>query len=147
MPERRNTTFRQDFRKKTQQQQTTPQTRRVRRVKEQDICEEEEESEEETIDAEGALYLKELVEDWSSVNTIRSVEVKKVNTISFNKTTGGECWVKTNGNNTEADWLADKGSPRSFLEYAKAKKITKTKKAKQQFLTRSQDTNVSTIRT
>ena len=128
MPERRNPTFRQDFRKNTQQQQTTPQTRRVRHVKEQDICEEEEETEEETVDAEAALYIKELMEDWSSVNTIRPVEVKKINTISFNKTTGGECWVKTNGNNTEVDWLADTGSPRSFLEYAKAKEITKQNK-------------------
>ena len=97
MPERRNTTFRQDFRKNTQQQQTTPQTRRVRHVKEQDICEEEQETEEETVDAEAALYIKELMGDWSSVNTIRSVELKKINTISVNKTTGGECWVKTNG--------------------------------------------------
>ena len=68
------------------------------------------------------------MEDWSSVNTVRSVEVKKINTISVNKTTGGECWVKTNGKNTEVDWLADTGSPRSFLEYKKAKEITKQNK-------------------
>ena len=128
MPERRNPTFRQEFRKNTQQQQTTPQTRRVRHVKEQDICEEEQETEEETVDAEAALYIKELMEDWSSVNTIRPVEVKKINTISVNRTTGGECWVKTNGKNTEVDWLADTGSPRSFLEYTKAKEITKQNK-------------------
>ena len=100
----------------------------MRHVKEQDICEEEQETEEETVDAEAALYIKELMEDWSSVNTIRSVEVKKINTISVNKTTGGECWVKTNGKNTEVDWLADTGSPRSFLEYTKAKEITKQNK-------------------
>ena len=111
MPERRNPTF-----------------RHVRHVKEQDICEEEEETEEETVDAEAALYIKELMEDWSSVNKIRPVEVKKINTISVNKTTGGECWVKTNGKNTEVDWLADTGSPRSFLEYTKAKEITKQNK-------------------
>ena len=112
MPERRKSTFRQDFRKNTQQQQTTPQTRRVRHVKEQDICEEEEETEEETVDAEAALYIKELMENWSSVNTIRPVEVKKIYTISVNKTTGGECWVKNEREKTEVDWLADTGSPR-----------------------------------
>ena len=124
MPERRNPTFRQDFRKNTPQN-TTPQTRRVRHVKEPDNDEEEEEAEEETVDAEAALYIKELMEDWSSVNTIRPIEVKKVNTIAFNKSTGGECWVKTDGNNTELDWLADTGSPRSFLGYTKATEITK----------------------
>ena len=94
-------------------------------MKEQDNDEEEEEAEEETVDAEAALYIKELIEDWSSVNTIRPMEVKKINTIAFNKSTGGECWVKTNGNNTELDWLADTGSPRSFLENKKATEITK----------------------
>ena len=124
MPERRNPTLRQDFRKNTQQQQTTLQTRRVRHVKEQDICDEEEEVEEETVDAEAALYIKDLMEDWSSVNTIRPVGVKKINTISFNKATGGECWVKTNKNNTVVECLANTGSPRLFMEYAKAREIT-----------------------
>ena len=32
------------------------------------------------------------------------------------------------GKNTEVDWLADTGSPRSFLEYTKAKEITKRNK-------------------
>ena len=73
MPERRNPQFRQDYRKNIRQQ-STPQTRTVRHVKEQEKCVEEEETEEETVDAEAALYIKELMEDWSSVNTIRPVE-------------------------------------------------------------------------
>ena len=127
MPERRNTQFRQDYRKNIQQQ-STPQTRGVRHVKEQEMCVEEEETEEETVDAEAALYIKELMEDWSSVNTIRPVVLKKIKSISFNKEAGGERWVKTKCNNIEMDWLADTGSPQSFLEHAKAKEITNKNK-------------------
>ena len=52
-----------------------------------------EEAEEETVDAEAALYIKELMEDWSSVNTIRPTAFKEVNNVSLNKDTG-EFWVK-----------------------------------------------------
>ena len=45
-------------------------------------------------------YIKELMEDWSSVNTIRptGVGVNEVNNVSLNKE-AGEFWVKTNYNN------------------------------------------------
>ena len=128
MPERKNPQFRQDYRKNIQQQRS-PQKRRVRHVKEQEKCVEEEETEEETVNAEPALYIKELKEDWSSVNTIRPVELKKINSISFNKEAGGECWVKTKCNNIVMDWLADTGSTRSLMEHAKAKEITNKNKA------------------
>ena len=98
-------------------------------MKEQENCVEEEETEEETVDADAALYIKELMEDWSSVNTIRPVELKKINSISFNKEAGGECWVKTKCNNIVVDWLADTGSPLSFIEHAKAKEITNKNKS------------------
>ena len=98
-------------------------------MKEQEKCVEEEKTEEETVDAETALYIKELMEDWSSVNTIRPVELKKINSISFNKEAGGECWVKEKCNNIVVDWLADTGSPRSFTEHAKEKEITNKNKS------------------
>ena len=56
------------------------------------------------------------------------MEVKRINTIAFNKLTGGECWVKTNGNNTEVDWLADTGL---ILRIHKSNRIHKTKFRKQ----------------
>ena len=90
--------------RKNIQQQSTPRTRRFRHVKEQEKCVEEEETEEETVDAEAALYIKEVMEDWSSVNTIRPVVLSKINSISFNKEAGGECWVKTKCNNIVMDW-------------------------------------------
>ena len=128
MPERRNPQFKKDCRKNIQQQ-STPQTRRVRHVKKQEKCVEEEETEEETVDAEAALYIIELMEDWSSVNTVRPVELKKINSILLNKEAGGDCWVKTKCSNIVMDWLADTGSPRSSMEHAKAKEITNKNKA------------------
>ena len=75
MPERKTPQFRQNTREYTQQQ-NTPQTRRVRHVKEQQNIEEDDEAEnEETVDAEAALYIKELMEDWSSVNTVSKAQI------------------------------------------------------------------------
>ena len=96
MPERRNPPFRQDTRN-IPHHQSTPKTKRVQHIKEQQQSEEEEEAhQEETVDAEAALYIKELMEDWSSVNTIRPIAIEKVNQLPLNKDTGGEFWVKTN---------------------------------------------------
>ena len=125
MPERRNPPFRQDIRKFTQQQSTS-QTRRVRHVKEQQHSEEKAETEEEeTVDGEAALYIKELMEHWSSVNTIRPNGPNKVNKVSLPKETGAEFWVKTNYSTLELDWLADTGSPRSFIQNSKAQEIVR----------------------
>ena len=123
MPKRRNPQFRQNTREYTQQQ-NTPQTRRVRHVKEQQSIEEDDEAEnEETVDAEAALYIKELMEDWSSVNTVRPTGSNTVNNVALSKNSGGEFWVNTKYNELNLDWLADTGSPRSFIQYSKAQEI------------------------
>ena len=123
MPERKNPQFRQNTRDYTHQQ-NTPQTRRVRHVKEQQNIEEDDEAEnEETVDAEAALYIKELMEDWSSVNTVRPSGPDIVNNVALSKESGGEFWVNTKFNDLNLDWLADTGSPRSFIQYSKAQEI------------------------
>ena len=121
-PERRNPNFTKDTRNTTYQQ-NIPQTRRVRHIKEQQQSEEE--AEEETVDAEAALYIKELMGDWSSVNIIRPTAFEEINNVSLNKETGGEFWLKTNFGNKETDWIADTGSPRSFMQESKAKDIVR----------------------
>ena len=123
MPERRNPQFRQNTRDYTQQQ-NTPQTRRVRHIKEQQNIEEDDEAEnEETVDAEAALYIKELMEDWSSVNTVRPIGPDTVNNVALSKESGGEFLVNTKCNDLNLDWLADTGSPRSFIQYSKVQEI------------------------
>ena len=123
MPERGNPQFRQNTREYTQQQ-NTPQTRRVRHVKEQQSIEENDEAEnEETVNAEAALYIKELMKDWSSVNTVRPTGPDTVNNVALSKESGGEFWVNTKYNDLNLDWLADTGPPRSFMQYSKAQEI------------------------
>ena len=63
------------------------------------------------------------MEDWSAVNTIIPTGFNEVDNVSLNKEAGGEFWVKTNYNNSELDWLADTGLPRSFMQYSKAQEI------------------------
>ena len=123
MPERRNPQFRQNTRDYTQQQ-NTPQTRRVRHVKEQQNIEEDDEAEnEETVDAEATLYIKKLMEDWSTVNTVRPTGPDTVNNVALSKESRGEFWVNTKCNDLNLDWLADTGSARSFIQYSKAQEI------------------------
>ena len=93
MPEKKKPiTTRQENRytPQQQQQQQQPQnTRRVRHIQEEEEQEPTEE-ENETVDGEAALYIKELMEDWSSINIIRPTEFNEVNNVSLNKDTSGE---------------------------------------------------------
>ena len=99
MPKRRNPNFTKDTRSTTYQQ-SAPQTRRIRH-KRTTTTSEEGEAEEETADPKAALYIKELMEDWPSVNIIRPTAIKEINNVSLNKETGGEFWVKNSFGNTE----------------------------------------------
>ena len=62
MPERRPVRNQQ---RTTPGQYATPQTRRIRHVKQE---EQQEDSTEGSLDAEAALYIKELHEDWTNIN-------------------------------------------------------------------------------
>ena len=121
MPERkRPTTTRQKNRYIPQQQPQN--TRRVRHIQEGEQAPAQEENE--TVDGEAALYIKQLMEDWSSINIARSTAFKEVNNVSLNKDESGEFWLKTNYRTSEINWLADTGSPRSFMQESAAKEIT-----------------------
>ena len=104
-------------------QQQFQQTRRVRNMQEEQEQVAEEEREEETVDGEAALYIKELMENWSSINIVRPTGFNEVNNVSLNKESSGEFWVKTNYRTLEIDWLADTGSPRSFMQESNAKEL------------------------
>ena len=74
-------------------QYATPQTRRVRHVKHENS---QEDSTVENVDAEAALYIKELHKDWANLNLIRSTEFNPQKNDQINKNTNGEFWVETN---------------------------------------------------
>ena len=121
MPERKKpATPRQENRYTPQNQPQN--TRRVRHIQEEQEQESPEE-ESETIDGEAALDIKELMEDWSAINIVRPTGFKEVKNVSLNKDINGEFWVKTNFRKSEIDWLADTGSPRSFMQESVAKDL------------------------
>ena len=126
MPERRRPPQQSTSSPQTRYQNTytarpgNNQTRRVRHIKdntdqteEQNYEDDSDQPEEE--DAEAALYIKELTEDWANVNLIRptTFHTEKNSVINIKGT--GEFWVATTTNNKRIVWLADTGSPRTFM--------------------------------
>ena len=105
----------------TQGQYATPQTKRVRHVKPENN---QEDSTEESVDAEAALYIKELHEDWANINLIRPTEFNPQKNDQINKNTNGEFWVETTTKAGKIQWLADIGSPRSFVNTQKALELS-----------------------
>ena len=55
------------------------------------------------------------MEDWSSINFIESLNFTTVTQKDINKNHQGEFWIQTSSKNENINWLADTGSPRSFI--------------------------------
>ena len=99
------------------------------------INEEEQEdihnSTEETIDPESTCYIREMMEDWqNTTNFIHSVKFTNEKVSDINKTRRGEFWLKTYTNKKQTYWLADRGSPRSFMNIQTAKNLLVDNKTK-----------------
>ena len=108
---------------------TTPQTRRVRHVKSES---QQDESIEGSVDAEAALYIKELHKDWANINFIPSTEFNPQTNNQMNKRTSGEIWVETLTKDEKLQWLSDTGSPRrSFINHKRAKSYRTDRKDRQ----------------
>ena len=110
------------------QQRQQMQTRNVKNITEEGIQEIElpleEEYETETKDPEQTIYIRELMEDWSSVNLIEREFKSTKNSFLNNKTPTGEIIIQTKTeNNFTINWLADTGSPRSFIDMQTAKEL------------------------
>ena len=87
--------------KRTQQRNTSQQqinAIRVRNIQQSnpdnETIYEEEENETETVDPESTSYVREMLEDWSSVNFIQSLNFTTVNKTDLNKNQQGEFWLK-----------------------------------------------------
>ena len=98
------------------------QTRRVKHIKQGS---EESDHTEESVDAEVALYIKELHEDWANINIIQPMEFVQKKNDEINKDPYGEFWVETTTSQNKVQWLADTGSPRSFMNIDIASKLQK----------------------
>ena len=75
------------------------------------------------VDAEAALYIKELTEDWANVNLIRPTTFHTENNSVINNEGTGEFWVATTTKNKRIVWLADTGSPRTFMNKETANEL------------------------
>ena len=111
-------------------QQNIPQTRRVRIIRplpEQQqtptqIQDTQSETMDETIDLENTFFIQEVFDSWNTVNLIspKTFHNSQPHKLSPNIS---ENWIETTSDTTEIDWLADTGSPRSFVCKAEAKRI------------------------
>ena len=99
---------------------------RVRQIQENLLEEQEEQDDQneiESVDPESALCIKKLSEDWADVNHIAPSsfkEVKNFNIILSQPKKYG--WKQQQQRNLKIQWLADTGSPRSFITRAKQTK-------------------------
>ena len=62
------------------------------------------------MDAEAALNIKELQENWENINLTRPTGFKEETKNTKYTPFKGELWVETQTNNTKLQWLADTGS-------------------------------------
>ena len=134
MPERRrqpqqNTSFPQNRNQNSfAQRPGQNQTRRVRHIEDtsdqaETIHSEEESDQTEEVDAEAALYIWELTEDWANVNLINPTSFQTEKNTCLNNSDLGEFWVATSTNSKEIAWLADTGSPKLFMNINRAKDL------------------------
>ena len=99
----------------TQQQTNTRRFRNIQAVPDDNSIQEEDETETEKIYPEITCYIREMMEDWSSINFIESLNFTTVTQKDLNKHHQGEFWIQTSSKNENINWLADTGGPRSFI--------------------------------
>ena len=102
---------------------------RVRQIQENLLEEQEDQVEQEeieSVDPESTLYIKKLSEDWADVNHIAPETFSEVKNIKLNVAQTKKIWVETTTTHKfKIQWLADTGSPRSFITRNQANKIMK----------------------
>ena len=112
-------------------QQNIPQARRVRNIRHsQDqqpsptqIQDNQSDTMEETVDLENTFYIQEVFDSWNTVNLINPKLFHCAQPHKLSPRITDEIWIKTSSDTTEIDWLADTGSPRSFVCKTEAEKI------------------------
>ena len=107
---------------------------RVRQIQENLLEEQEEQDDQneiQSVDPESALYIKELSGDWADVNHIAPSSFKEVKNFNIILTQPKKYgWKQQQQRNLKIQWLADTGSPRSFITRDQANKIMKQNPAR-----------------
>ena len=115
----------------TPPQQTFPQTRQVRNIRPTREQQEEEkqlqdtrtETTDETLDLENTFYIQEVFDSWNTVNLVHPKNFVNAYPQKLSPNISDEIWIKTSTDTFETNWLADTGSPRSFICKAEADRI------------------------
>ena len=75
------------------------------------------------------MYITELMEDWKKINLLEREFKERKNFELNNMTPNGEIIIQTTINkNNELNWLADTGSPRSFIDINTANELIQNNK-------------------
>ena len=97
---------------------------KIRNINEETETEKQTEADK-MIDPESTCYIREMMEDWQNINSITSMNFTNEKVSDVNKRKRGEFWIKTKTNNQQIFWLADTGSPSSFMNIDTAQKLLK----------------------
>ena len=81
------------------------------------------ENNDETIDLENTFFIQEVFNSWNAVKLNKPKTFKNDQPSKYSPTLTDKIWLKTTSDGTEIDWLADTGSPRSFIGKKEAKRI------------------------
>ena len=115
----------------TTTQQTFPQKRRVRNIRPSSDIQQNgqhpqdtrSETTDETLDLENTMYIQEVFDSWNTVNLIKPKKFMNTQPHKLSPNISDEIWIKTNTGEFETEWLADTGSPRSFICKTEADRI------------------------
>ena len=110
-------------------QQNIPQTRRVRNIRHSQDQQQtpaqtqdaQSETMDKTIDLDNTFYIQEVLDSWNTVNLMNPKEFYNDQPHKLSPKITDKIWIKTSSDTTEIDWLADTGSPRSFVCKTEAK--------------------------
>ena len=87
----------------------------------------------EPLDLKNTFFIQEIFDNWNTVNFIKPKSFNNENPAKHSPKLSDKIWIRTTWYQTEIDWLADKGSPRSFVSKEEADRILqscKTSKCK-----------------
>ena len=76
-----------------------------------------------TIDLENTFFIQEVFDSWKTVNFIKPKTFNNEQPSKRSPNLSNQIWIGTTSDRTEIDWLADTGSPRSFIGKEEADRI------------------------
>ena len=100
----------------------------------------------ETLDPESPCYIQEILDSWNQVNHVKPRTFQRKKLSGLDASLNNEIWIKTKSNNIDIEWIADTGSPKSFVNEETAKAILQNSNKPDSHTTKTQKyTGASTM--